>query len=134
MALEVLNRQLDLDLAIKLLASVMVLPSHLEVSLEIHSHQLARVEHHNSEVLAADQQNLHQQQVVEAYLEIAVLQPAAACSEVLELVFKGSGECAVVQWVFLGLTIPGWTLVIFAALTIFGLGLMVTRVGARSSP
>ncbi len=49
-------------------------------------------------------------------------------TEALSLVFRGSGECADVQWVFLGLTIPGWTLVIFTAFTIFGLLLVATRV------
>ncbi|QBQ53610.1 disulfide bond formation protein B [Nitrosococcus wardiae] len=34
-------------------------------------------------------------------------------TEALELVLRGSGECAEVQWNFLGLTIPGWTLVAF---------------------
>jgi disulfide bond formation protein DsbB len=33
-----------------------------------------------------------------------------------------------VQWVFLGLTIPGWTLVIFTAFTISGLLLIATRI------
>ena len=49
--------------------------------------------------------------------------------EALSIVFRGSGECADVQWVFLGLTIPGWTLVVFTAFTVFGLALMVTRLG-----
>ncbi len=33
--------------------------------------------------------------------------------DALEMIFKGSGECAEVQWMFLGLTLPGWTLVVF---------------------
>lgn len=40
-------------------------------------------------------------------------------ADALELVLRGSGECAEVQWSFLGLSIPGWTLVL-----LFGLGLM----------
>lgn len=40
-------------------------------------------------------------------------------TQALELVLRGSGECAEIQWSFLGLTIPGWTLVL-----LFGLGLM----------
>jgi disulfide bond formation protein DsbB len=51
-------------------------------------------------------------------------------TEALSLVFRGSGECADVQWVFLGLTIPGWTLVIFIAFTIFGLLLIATRLAS----
>lgn len=33
--------------------------------------------------------------------------------EVLATVLSGSGECAEVSWRFLGLTIPGWSLVVF---------------------
>lgn len=36
--------------------------------------------------------------------------------EVLMKVFKGSGECAVVDWVFLGLSLPTWTLGVFLGL------------------
>ena len=54
-------------------------------------------------------------------------------TEALSLVFRGSGECADVQWVFLGLTIPGWTLVIFTAFTIFGSLLIATRMAMPAS-
>lgn len=40
----------------------------------------------------------------------------------LEMVLRGSGECAEVAWRFLGLSIPGWTLVAFigfAAMSLF---------------
>lgn len=36
--------------------------------------------------------------------------------EVLEMVFTGSGECADVNWQFLGLSMPGWVLVWFVVL------------------
>jgi disulfide bond formation protein DsbB len=36
--------------------------------------------------------------------------------EVLMKVFRGSGECAVVDWSFLGLALPAWTLAAFAGL------------------
>lgn len=35
-------------------------------------------------------------------------------SEVISVMLRGSGDCAEVQWVFLGLSIPGWTAVAFA--------------------
>jgi len=38
-------------------------------------------------------------------------------TETIGMVLQGSGDCAEVQWVFLGLSIPGWTLVLFV---IFG--------------
>ncbi len=38
-------------------------------------------------------------------------------SKVLDLVFTGSGECAEVNWRFLGLSMPAWTLLFFVALS-----------------
>lgn len=48
-------------------------------------------------------------------------------AEALEMVFRGSGECAEVLWSFLGLTIPGWTQLIFIGITLFGLYMLLTR-------
>ena len=36
--------------------------------------------------------------------------------DVVTLLFKGDGNCAEVQWTFLGLSIPGWTLIAFIGL------------------
>lgn len=41
--------------------------------------------------------------------------------EVLSIVLSGSGECAEVSWRFLGLTIPGWTLVALVALCAYAI-------------
>lgn len=38
-------------------------------------------------------------------------------AKTLKLVLTGSGECAEVNWTFLGVSMPGWTLVCFAALS-----------------
>lgn len=48
-------------------------------------------------------------------------------NETLALVFRGSGECAEVQWSFLALSIPEWTLLIFLGLGAFGVYLLATR-------
>ena len=40
--------------------------------------------------------------------------------EALAMIFRGSGECADVDWVFLGLSMPTWTLVWIVALGTFG--------------
>lgn len=37
-------------------------------------------------------------------------------SEAIAMIFRGSGSCADVAWSFLGLTMPGWTLVWFVLL------------------
>lgn len=42
-------------------------------------------------------------------------------AKALSMILSGSGECAEVQWIFLGLSIPGWSLLFF-------LGLMVLAV------
>ena len=39
-------------------------------------------------------------------------------TEVLAQVFQGSGECAEVLWTFLGLSMPGWTLVWYSGITV----------------
>ena len=74
-------------------------------------------------------QNLPADQVPECGPGLEYMLDAFPLTEALSLVFRGSGECADVQWVFLGLTIPGWTLVIFTGFTIFGLLLIATRLG-----
>ena len=48
-------------------------------------------------------------------------------TQVIEMVLRGSGECAEVQWTFLLLSIPEWTLIVFIAFTVFGLALIATR-------
>lgn len=37
-------------------------------------------------------------------------------SEALKMIFTGSGECADVDWLFLGLSMPGWLLIVFIGL------------------
>jgi len=53
-------------------------------------------------------------------------------TEALGMILSGSGECAEVQWTFLFLSIPQWTLLAFIAFTAFGLWLAATRAGDRS--
>lgn len=47
---------------------------------------------------------------------------------VVELVLRGSGSCADIQWSFLGGSIPLWTLVLFVVLTLLALVLVFRRV------
>lgn len=53
-------------------------------------------------------------------------------SQALDLVLRGSGECAEVSWRLLGLSIPGWTLVAFVAMILVGL-IQIFRTHRRSS-
>lgn len=45
---------------------------------------------------------------------------ALPISEALPMLLSGDGNCAEVQWTFLSLSIPAWTLVAFAAMTLLG--------------
>ncbi len=45
--------------------------------------------------------------------------------DLLSIMFSGTGDCAEVQWVFLGLSIPGWTLICFTGYTLLGIFEMV---------
>ena len=74
-------------------------------------------------------QNLPADQVPECGPGLDYLLEAFPLGEALSIVFSGSGECADVQWVFLGLSIPGWTLVAFTAFTVLGALLFCTRIG-----
>lgn len=42
-------------------------------------------------------------------------------SQALRMVFTGSGECANVDWTFLGLSMPTWTLICFVVLGLYAL-------------
>ena len=50
-------------------------------------------------------------------------------SEALQMVLHGSGECAEVLWRFLGLSIPGWTLVAFSGFILYGLLILKSGAG-----
>lgn len=47
--------------------------------------------------------------------------------QVIGMVLHGSGECADVQATFIGLTIPGWTLILFVALLVVSIFQLVRR-------
>ncbi|MBX3726948.1 MAG: disulfide bond formation protein B [Xanthomonadales bacterium] len=46
-------------------------------------------------------------------------------SQTLRMVFSGSGECAEVDWTFLGLSMPAWTLICFVGLLVWALAMPV---------
>ena len=46
-------------------------------------------------------------------------------SRTLEKLITGTGECAVVDWTFLGLSIAGWSLVWFVILALYAAGLAI---------
>ena len=72
-------------------------------------------------------QNLPEDQVPECGPGLEYMLDAFPLGEALAMVFQGSGECAEVQWTFLGLSIPGWTLLIFIGFTLFGAWIALIR-------
>jgi len=48
-------------------------------------------------------------------------------SRTLQKLIQGSGECAAVDWTFLGLSIAGWSLVWFTVLAVYALWLAARR-------
>jgi disulfide bond formation protein DsbB len=52
---------------------------------------------------------------------------AFSFGEALSMLFRGDGNCAEVQWTFLGLSIPGWTLLCFLGLAALGLWQVVRK-------
>jgi disulfide bond formation protein DsbB len=41
--------------------------------------------------------------------------------DILSMLFSGTGDCAQVLWTFLGLSIPGWTLIVFIGMAVVNL-------------
>lgn len=65
-------------------------------------------------------QNLPKDKVPECGPGLEYLRDTFPLSKVIETVLSGSGECADVQWQFLGLSMPAWTLVIFVCFVVAG--------------
>jgi len=51
-------------------------------------------------------------------------------SKALGIILRGSGDCATVDWTWLGLSIPGWTLVAFIGFCLLALFLLFYRFPA----
>jgi protein dithiol:quinone oxidoreductase len=66
-------------------------------------------------------QHLPADQVPECGVDLDYMLQAFPITKTIRLVLRGSGDCAEVVWTFLGLSIPGWTLIMFNGLTLFGL-------------
>jgi len=47
--------------------------------------------------------------------------------EVIEMSLRGTGDCAKVQWTFLNISIPGWSLFAFACFTLFALTVLFRK-------
>jgi disulfide bond formation protein DsbB len=70
-------------------------------------------------------QNLPPDQVPECGPGLDYILDVFPLGEALRMVLHGSGECAEVLWRFLGLSIPGWTLVAFSGFILYGLFIVI---------
>ncbi|MDP6315019.1 MAG: disulfide bond formation protein B [Pseudomonadales bacterium] len=66
-------------------------------------------------------QSLPEDQVPACGASLDYLLDVFPVTEVLNMVLTGDGTCAEVDWTFLGISIPGWTLVGFIGLTAIGI-------------
>ena len=53
-------------------------------------------------------------------------------TQALPKIFAGTGDCSVVKWRFLGLSIPEWSIVWFAIIGAIGLWVALRKTAARS--
>jgi disulfide bond formation protein DsbB len=66
-------------------------------------------------------QSLPEDQIPDCGVSVDYLFEVHNLGTALSHLFKGDGNCAEVQWVFAGLSIPGWTLVAFITLATIAL-------------
>lgn len=76
-------------------------------------------------------QNLPEDQVPECGPGYDFIMEAFPFLDAMKIIFRGSGECAETDWQFLGLSMPGWALVIFAGMLLVQLYLLIRgpRIG-----
>lgn len=77
-------------------------------------------------------QNLPDDQVPACGPSLEYMLEAFPLTETLSVMIRGSGNCAEVQWDFLGLTIPGWSAVAFAGFSLLCVFVMARTMLAKS--
>lgn len=74
-------------------------------------------------------QNLPPEKVPECGAGFDFMREAFGLWEALKVAFQGSGDCAEVDWSFVGLSMPAWVLIMFV-----GLALASLYLGFRKQP
>ncbi|MBT8114706.1 MAG: disulfide bond formation protein B [Arenicella sp.] len=72
-------------------------------------------------------QNLPEELVPECGPDLGFMLDSWPLLDVIKQVMAGSGECAEVQWQFLGLSMPAWMIVVFTVMTLISLKLVFIR-------
>jgi disulfide bond formation protein DsbB len=76
-------------------------------------------------------QQLPKDQIPACQPPLSYLADILPLSELLTLMMSGSGDCAATVWRFMGMSIPGWTLVAFMALFLLGLLTLLIKLGIK---
>jgi disulfide bond formation protein DsbB len=66
-------------------------------------------------------------QIVDCGPDLEFMLDSFPLVQALPLIFRGTGDCAKVQWTFLGLSIAEWSLLWFAAIAAAGIYLLLRR-------
>lgn len=72
-------------------------------------------------------QNLPEELVPECGPDLEFMLETFPLMDVINNVIAGSGECAEVQWQFIGLSMPAWMAIIFAGMVVISLRLLFIR-------
>jgi len=72
-------------------------------------------------------QHLPADKVPECGPDLAFMLEAFPFMEMLQTVLRGSGECAEVQWLFLGFTMPEWMVFVFSVMVVISIKLLFTK-------
>ncbi len=72
-------------------------------------------------------QHLPEDKVPECGPGLEYMLDAFPFTDALRMILSGSGECAEVQWTFLGFSIPEWSIVCFTCLTIACLTMLIRK-------
>lgn len=72
-------------------------------------------------------QNLPADQVPECGPDLAFMLDAFPLTQTIQTVLAGSGECAEIQWQFVGLSMPSWMMVVFSIMTLICIKLLFTK-------
>jgi disulfide bond formation protein DsbB len=71
-------------------------------------------------------QNLPPDQVPECGMGLNYMLDTMPFADVLKQVFYGSGECAQIDWTFVGLSMPAWTLVWYILIALITLAVVIS--------
>lgn len=72
-------------------------------------------------------QNLPEEQVPACGPGLDFMLEVFPLMEVLEMALRGTGDCAEVQWQWLGLTIPGWSLIGFVGMVLISVYMLFSK-------